>query len=84
MKTSISSEPITVGSFRWTGTSLMGPAEYMKAQGNAFIDKALSGQSSVLNYALQNGSCVITALLVAVQTDYASWKGTRQLLKGLG
>lgn len=70
----------TVGQFTLEGNSISGPAEYMREQGNAFIDKCLKGESIVFNVGLTHSPDPETALLVAVQTDYAGWKGMRPFL----
>lgn len=73
-----------IGEFVYDAESntLTGPAEYMREQGNKFVEDALAGRSAVLNYALTNGggSDPVRALLVALQTNYAGWKGTRDLV----
>lgn len=70
----------TVGQFTLDGSSISGPAQYMTEQGNAFIDKCLKGESVVFNAGLQFSPDPETALLVAVQTDYAGWKGMQPFL----
>ena len=75
----------TVGQFTYdekTGT-VVGPKQYMDEQGSAKLDRILSGNDVVFNMGATRSPDVITALLVAMQTDYAGWKGTKQLLEGL-
>lgn len=75
----------TVGQFTIdteTGT-VTGPADYMNEQGSARLERILSGDDVVFNYGATRSPDVFTAVLVSLQTDYAGWKGTRQLLAGL-
>ena len=75
----------TVGQFTIKDGSLYGPKDYMAEQGNAKLDEILSGVSVVFNTSirLNPGQDIETAILVTLQTDFAGWKGTRELLKGL-
>lgn len=76
---------ITCGAFTYnTETNVVsGPAEYMKEQGNARLDRILAGQDVVFNMGCTRSPSVEMAVLVSLQTDYAGWKGTRQLLNSL-
>lgn len=73
----------TVGAFEIRDGALYGPAEYMREQGNAKVEKILAGNDAVFNFGCVNSPDVETALLVALQTDYAGWKGTRSLIASL-
>jgi len=73
-----------VGHFKIDGDSVLGPADYMEEQGDAFLNKLLNGGSTVYNYAVgTRGDDPEMALLVALQTDYAGWAGTRGLMRRL-
>lgn len=79
------STTITVGRFsynRETG-EVSGPEEYMRERGFARIARIESGNDVVFNMGCVHSPNVETAVLVSLQTDYAGWKGTRQLLNGL-
>jgi len=75
----------TVGQFTFnTETNVVeGPAEYMREQGSARLERIMSGNDVVFNMGVTRSPDVYTAVLVSLQTDYAGWKGTRQLLAGL-
>ncbi len=75
----------TVGAFTIKDGSLYGPKEYMDEQGNAKLDEILGGVSVVFNTSMRLNphQDIETAILVALQTDYAGWKGTKQLLDSL-
>jgi len=62
---------------------ITGPAAYMEEQGNARLKAILAGEDVVFNMGATRSPDVFTAVLVSLQTDYAGWKGTRQLLAGL-
>ena len=74
-----------VGQFTYdteTGT-LAGPAEYMKEKGHDKLEEILSGKSAVANFGMLKSPNPYVAVLVALQTDYAGWKGMRQFCAGL-
>lgn len=74
----------TVGEFTYySDGSLEGPALYLEVRGNDFIKQLNRGDSAVLRMGLMQGSDPVTAFLVALQTDFAGWKGTRQLVNSL-
>ena len=71
----------TVGEFQidtTTGT-VAGPAEYMRERGFARIDRIESGQDVCFNAGIRYSPDVYTAILVSLQTDFAGWKGQRQI-----
>lgn len=72
----------TVGQFTYDGQSVSGPAEYMREQGSAKLDSILAGEAAGFNamLAVRPDVDLETMVLIALQTDYAGWKGTRQLL----
>ncbi len=76
----------TVGAFTYDGTTLTGPAAYMAEQGDAKVEAILAGTDVVFNYGMQSGASPdpITAFLVALQTDYAGWKGSRDFFAAHG
>lgn len=75
----------TVGRFRYDHetTDLYGPADYMAEQGNAKLDKMLAGEDAVFNMTAHLSPDPITAVLVALQTDYAGWHGIKTLCRDL-
>lgn len=73
----------TVGQFHIEDGALFGPAEYMRQQGNAKLDGILAGTDAAFNLCAHLSPDVETAILVAMQTDYAGWLGAQQLINGL-
>lgn len=74
---------IEVGAFSYdTETkTVSGPAEYMRERGNERIDRITSGKDTVFNAGVRfSAEPAEKLLLVSLQTDYAGWKGTRELL----
>ena len=69
-----------VGRFKIEGGALYGPAEYMREQGNAKLDGILAGDDTVFNMTSHLSPNIETAILVAMQTDYAGWAGMKQTL----
>lgn len=71
----------TVGRFTLNEDgSLVGPADYMNsASYKSCIDSIYAGTSVVFNMGCTESPNVETALLVAVQTDYAAWAGAQGL-----
>ncbi len=77
---------VKVGAFEYdtTTNSLVGPAEYMRERGDARLARIAAGQDTVFNYGSgRPGASTVTLTLVSLQTDYAAWRGTRDLLAGL-
>ena len=73
----------TVGRFSMTSAGVVtGPADYMKERWPAFKAKLESGQSAVFNYGAGRGGSLESLVLVAVQTDYAAWRGYKSLFGG--
>lgn len=74
-----------VGEFTYDGKTVSGPEQYMKERGSAKLDSICSGNDVGFNamMACRPGGDLETLVLVALQTNYAGWKGTRSLLKGL-
>lgn len=76
----------TVGRFTLHDSgSIEGPADYLDAPDG--LDECLRrierGESAVVNYAPE-GVPLERLILVAVQTHYAGWKGTRDMLRAVG
>lgn len=74
---------IEVGAFTYeesTGT-VTGPAEFMRSdEYAACVADIEAGRHVVFNYGASGASPNVgTALLVAIQTEYAAWKGVRSL-----
>jgi len=72
-----------VGVFEIRDGALYGPAQYMKDQGDVKLAGILSGKDAAFAICAPMSPDIETAILVALQTDYAGWKGLRQLLGGL-
>lgn len=87
------SQPLTVGAFTYTAEgSISGPAEYMTEQGFAWIARLNDGFKvghvpAVVEFGyhanrdrgLSKDEALTLAILVGIQTDYAGWKGYRQM-----
>ena len=69
----------TVGRFSLEGGVLSGPAQYMEEQGNAKLDKILAGKDTVFNMTAHLSPNAETAVLVALQTDFAGWLGMKEV-----
>jgi hypothetical protein len=67
---------ITVGEFTITekggDVSVEGPASYVRERLHEMLEKIGNGESMVFNFSEGD---LLTAIGVAVQTDYAAWKG---------
>lgn len=72
-----------VGQFSIEDGTFSGPAEYMREQGNAKLDGILAGTDTAFNLCAGFSPDTETAILVAMQTDYAGWIGMRELLSAL-
>ena len=72
----------TVGKFSWDGQTITGPRDYMEDPGGFPKVKAdlESGRNAIIG-AAPIGTDTVTLMLVAIQTNYAGWKGTRDLLR---
>lgn len=74
---------MTVGRFKIEGGALYGPATYMTEQGDAKLSRILDGADTVFNMTAHLSPNIETAILVAMQTDYAGWAGMRGILATL-
>jgi hypothetical protein len=74
----------TCGKFTLDNGTLTGPAEYMRQRGNALADAICAGKDAVFNMTSHLSPSVEMAVLVRLQTDYAAWRGARQLMAALG
>lgn len=72
-----------VGKFKIVDGALYGPALYMQEQGNAKLDGILAGTDAAFNICAGYSPDIETAILVALQTDYAGWIGARLLIESL-
>ena len=72
----------TVGRFTYDSAdgSIQGPKAYIGERFDAVMNGIYAGRSTVFNFATAQGSEPAAAILVALQTDYAGWKGTRDLV----
>lgn len=78
----------TVGEFTYdeAASTVSGPAAYMEEQGNAKLAAITAGTDAVFNMSAGYSPDIVTAILVALQTDYAGWHGLRSFCRqhGLG
>src|SRR5215218_7547609 len=72
---------IEVGRFYVEGGALYGPADYMREQGDAKLAGILAGTDTVFNMTSHLSPNIYTAILVAMQTDYAGWHGMRSFCR---
>ena len=56
-----------------------GPVAYMREQGNAKLDAILDSKDVVFNTVAHLSPDLETAILVAMQTDYAQWAGMKDV-----
>ena len=74
-----------VGEFTYENGTVSGPAQYMTEKGNAKVEDILAGRSAVFNYGVGlPGANPAQLVLVALQTDYAGWRGMRLTKAELG
>jgi hypothetical protein len=74
------SERVEVGRFVYENGEISGPADYMRERFPAMKEKIESGNSVVFNYGAAGASpSAIVAYLVAVQTDYAGYRGQKEM-----
>ena len=73
--------PKTVGRFTYDPETqtVSGPAQYMRDQGNAKLAAICAGRDEAFNLSAGYSPDVVTAILVALQTDFAGWLGYQQL-----
>lgn len=55
----------------------------MEEKGNALVEEIVAGNSAVFNQSVMSGTDVETAVLVALQTDFAGWLGFKQFCEAL-
>lgn len=74
---------ITVGKFTYDpdAETIEGPAAYMEDQGSDKLKKILDGKDMVFNMCSHHSPNIQTAILVSLQTDYAGWRGIRELIE---
>lgn len=73
---------ITVGEFTFEAGTVTGPAAYMQERGNAKLEEIQAGKSVVFNLGAahaKGAEGLVNLALVALQTDYAAWKGLESL-----
>lgn len=63
------------------GPLLTGPSEYMKERGNKKLSEIDTSES--FKHFLQFSPNAYMATCVWLQTDYAAWKGEKELMRGL-
>lgn len=80
---SMTQQTTTVGQFTIENGELSGPADYMCERGKARLESILAGNDPVFNMGLRHSPSPETAMLVSLQTDFAGWKGERQLREAL-
>lgn len=77
---------LSVGAFTWDAeqSAILGPASYVQSeQFERRLEALKRGTDAVFNVGLDQHGNVVTALLVSVQTDYAAWLGTQEVLSWL-
>jgi hypothetical protein len=74
----------TVGQFTIDNGEFSGPAEYMLDKGDVRLNAILAGADPIFNATAHLSPDVETAILVAMQTDYAGWNGARQFMRAHG
>ena len=76
-------DKITVGRFTYDPNTkqIEGPAKYMAEGFAACMANINAGKNAVYNY--PNGDYGYRKMLVAIQTDYAGWKGMQELVTSL-
>lgn len=72
---------IEVGKFYVEGGALYGPADYMREQGDEKLARILAGEDTVFNMTSHLSPNIYTAILVAMQTDYAGWHGMKSFCR---
>ena len=71
----------TVGKFQIDETGMFsGPNQYMTEQGSCKLDEIMAGKCISFNMTCHLSPDIETAVLVAMQTDYAGWIGLQQTL----
>jgi len=58
---------------------LKGPAEYMEDRGKDLFSKICDGEDDQFPRFASQSPDIETAVLVRMQTDYADWKGMREV-----
>ena len=61
-----------------------GPKTYMEESGFDTLKEIEAGRNAVANHAFLTNYQLYMAVLVALQTDYAAWKGMKRTAKELG
>jgi hypothetical protein len=69
----------TVGEFTFDfeAMTVSGPASYMQERGDAHLAEIKAGRDPVVNSGYSPDP--ITGILVSLQTDYAGWRGQKQM-----
>lgn len=71
---------VRVGQFSYEAGSVSGPKTYMEERGFAVIAEMNAGKHKMLNQTAYLSPDPATAVLVWLQTDYAAWKGMREMM----
>ena len=72
-----------IGAFIIKDGQISGPADYMKEQGSALLQKILKAKDEVFNMTCHLSPDVETAIGVRMQTDYAGWHGMKSFASKL-
>jgi len=59
--------------------SIRGPARYMNQRGNDLIDDILNNADDQFSGFLRHAPSTEQAILARLQTDYAAWKGQKEI-----
>jgi len=72
----------TVGKFTYCADTEMveGPAEFMREKGRKVMADIAAGRDVVFNMTATKSPDAVTAVLVRLQTVYAGWRGTKELV----
>ena len=71
-----------IGAFTlYDNGSFTAPAQYMAERGDARLARIEKGEDELFNHTAHLSPDPATAVLVWLQTDYAGWIGTRELLQ---
>ena len=68
-----------LGAFTWDSGTVIGPREYMEARGFERLRRMEQGHDPLVSIGLAQHGNLALAVLVALQTDYAAWRGEQEL-----
>lgn len=82
----MSAEKIEVGRFSFdpATSEVTGPAAYMRERGNERLRSIEAGTDVVFNMGVIHSPSIEVAILVSLQTDFAGWRGQKQMESRVG